>query len=67
VHPEVGIYLSRAFVALGSFWARLYHLFGIPSEGDKRDSKQGLARPDFAPEPASRTRPRGIFGLPRHW
>jgi len=48
--------------ALGSFWARLYHLFGIPSEGDKRDSKHGLASHDFAPEPASRTRPRGIFG-----
>jgi len=48
--------------ALGSFWARLYHLFGIPSEGDKRDSKHGLASRDFAPEPATRTRPRGIFG-----
>jgi hypothetical protein len=26
-------------------------LFGIPSEGDKRDSKHGLASHDFAPEP----------------
>jgi hypothetical protein len=33
---------------------------GIFSEGDKRDSK-GLRRADFAPKPASGTRPRKIY------
>lgn len=39
-----------------------YHLSGIFSEGDKRDTKQGLCL-DLAPEPASRTRPRKILTL----
>ena len=38
-------------------------LFGIPSEGDKRDSKHGLASHDFAPKPASGTRPGRIYGM----
>jgi len=44
---------------------------GIFSEGDKRDSKHGVASLDFAPKPASRTRPRkikefvrGFLGVP---
>jgi hypothetical protein len=39
---------------------------GILSEGDKRDSKRGSANHDFAPKPASRTRPRGIQLLCQH-
>ena len=39
-----------------------YHLSGIFSEGDKRDRKRGN-HPDFAPKPASGTRPRKIYRL----
>jgi len=35
----------------------------ILSEGDKRDSKHGLASHDFAPKPASGTRPGRIYGM----
>jgi len=41
----------------------LYHQSGILSEGDKHDSKPGLASHNFAPKPASWTRPRRIYSI----
>ena len=66
MHPDVGFRQSEYWLAPEPAVCLNKKLTvppeWIPSEGDKRDSKHVLTQDhDFAPEPASRTRPRGIM------